>query len=389
MSAYLQLGHDSENLISATGPEGFTGIVLSPVNRSEAELAEKIPEFRKNGQYDIVLDPQLYCPLSERGKLTAHSYFPKDLDTADLSSDRWWRQQIGRLGAEALHLDVDAVCSPAALPQKWTPDYYTRCADTYSMLAEKLSGSRVRSIMTICVALKELTEPDDALRIASIVTSRGPKLSYIVIEADVAPRNEIADARNLFALMVLVSALEKSGCRTLVSHCSSDMILMKAAGASHCASGKFFNLRRFTRSRFDEQQDEGGRLLAYWFEHNLLAFLREVDIARLQRSGFGHFIGGGDSNNGFAKQILQQFVDEPGKAWVALSWRQYLTWFAATERRLSQSDALTAVANALREADNRWRQLEENDVLMEERRNDGQWVRNWRQALSDFRKFEL
>jgi hypothetical protein len=38
---------------------------------------------------------------------------------------------------------------------------------------------------------------------------------------------------------------------------------------------------------------------------------------------------------------------------------------------------------------NRWRQLEENDVLMEERRNDGQWVRNWRQALSDFRKFEL
>jgi hypothetical protein len=93
---------------------------------------------------------------------------------------------------------------------------------------------------------------------ASIVTFRSPKFSYIVIEADVEPRRELTDAANLLALMVLVAALEKSGCKTLVSHCSSDMILMKAAGASDCASGKFFNLRRFTRSRFDEQQEGGG-----------------------------------------------------------------------------------------------------------------------------------
>jgi hypothetical protein len=39
MAAYLQMGHDSENLVGVTGLEGFTGLVLSPVNRSEAQLS--------------------------------------------------------------------------------------------------------------------------------------------------------------------------------------------------------------------------------------------------------------------------------------------------------------------------------------------------------------
>jgi hypothetical protein len=166
------------------------------------------------------------------------------------------------------------------------------------------------------------------------------------------------------------------------------MILMKAAGASNCASGKFFNLRRFTRSRFETQEDEGGRLLPYWFEHSLMAFLREADIARLRRTGLADFIGVGNSTNQFANRILEQFTNEPEKPWVALSWRQFLAWFAATEKELSDSaDAPRLVSTWLREADNRWRQMEDMDVLLEERRNDGQWVRNWRQALRDFLEF--
>jgi len=36
------------------------------------------------------------------------------------------------------------------------------------------------------------------------------------------------------------------------------MILWKAAGATNCASGKYFNLRRFTLSRLDEPEENGG-----------------------------------------------------------------------------------------------------------------------------------
>lgn len=388
MSAYLQMGHDSENLVGHPGLEGFTGLILSPVNRSEVQLAEGMREFQEKGRFDVVFDPQLYCPQSERGQLLTHSYFPRDLDTADPSSVAWWRELVTKLAAETVRLQVSSVCSPAVLPRKYSPDYYERCSETYSALADKLSGTGIRPILTVCVALKDLAEPSDALRIASIATSRNPKASYLVIEADVDPRREIAHAANLLAVMVLISALEKSGCKTLVSHCSSDLVLMKAAGASHCASGKFFNLRRFSRSRFDEQQEGGGGQLPYWFEHSLLAFLREADIARLRREGFGDLIGNGASNNIFAGQILEKFVNEPGKPWVAQSWRQYLAWFAATESLLSGSDALTLTSRWLREAEERWLVLEDRDVLLEETRNNGNWIRPWRQALGDFRRLE-
>jgi hypothetical protein len=389
MSAYLQMGNDSNNLIiGASGIDGFSGIILSPVNESASDLSASMPKFREKGQFDIVFDPQLYCPQFDRGRLQSHPYFPKDLDTADPSSDGWWQKIINNLVEQADQLSVDAVCSPAILPKKSSPEYYARIADIHSLLTDVLQGSSIRPVMTVCVTLKELEKPDDALRIASIVTARSPKSIYLVVESEVEPRREISDA-NLLSLMVLVSALEKSGCKTLVSHCSSDMILMKVSGATHCASGKFFNLRRFTRSRFDEQKDDGGRLIAYWFEHNLMAFLRRADIARILKAWPNDFIGGGDSNNIFSNQILEQFANDPAKAWEALGWRQYLAWFAATEQKLSDVNALTIVSSWLKEAEKRWEQLEEKDILMDEKRNDGSWIRPWRQALGEFRQLEV
>lgn len=389
MPAYLQMGHDSENLVGVPGLEGFIGLVLSPVNRSERELKDHVRKFREKGQFDVVLDPQLYCPSSERGQLPSHRYFPQDFDTADRTSESWWRARAKQLVVEATELGVDVVCSPAVLPKKYDGDYYAVSAGTFSVLEAEAKICGIRAAMTVCVALKDLATPSDALRIASIVSGRRPSLTYLVVEADVEPRREIADAANLLSVMILISALEKSGCQTLVSHCSSDMVLMKAAGASHCASGKFFNLRRFSRSRFDEQQEGGGGQLPYWFEHNLLAFLREADLARLRRDGFEDFIGGGDSNNLFTGQILEKFANEPGKPWVALSWRQYLAWFVATEKRLSSSDAPTLASSWLREAEDRWLALEDKDVLLEESRNNGKWIRPWRQALGDFRRIEI
>src|ERR1035437_8531090 len=111
MAAYLQMGHDSENLVGVHGLEGFTGLVLSPVNRSEGELSNHISAFRKKGKFDLVLDPQLYCPRSDRGQLPNHRYYPQDLDTAEISSSKWWQDLIKKLVAEAQFLNVDAVCS--------------------------------------------------------------------------------------------------------------------------------------------------------------------------------------------------------------------------------------------------------------------------------------
>jgi len=389
MSAYLQMGNDSNNLV--LGPSkisGFSGLILSPVNESQQDLTVGIKKLRENNSFDIIFDPQLYCPQFERGQLGSHAYFPEDLDTADYSSDGWWNKIINKLVEEVTLLEVDAVCSPAPLPKKYTADYYSKIVEIYSKMSGALNGSSIRPVMTVCAALKDLAQVEDALQIASIITTCSPNSVYLVIESEVEPRREISDP-NMVNLMALVSLLEKSGCQTIVSHCSSDMILMKFAGASHCASGKFFNLRRFTRSRFDELQDEGGRQIAYWFENNLMGFLRRADLARIGQAGHAEFIGGENSSNKFSEEIINQFRSEPKKPWLALSWRQYLNWFAATENQLSETNAQTIVKSWLKDAEIRWKQISDEEILLDEERNNGSWIRPWRQFLGDFSKLPI
>lgn len=392
MAAYLQMGHNTENLVGTQGLEGFRGVVLSPVNRDRAELTANIQRFRAAGDFEIVFDPQLYFPRATRGKLPAHPYFPSDLDSADLSSATWWNARIGEIVDYATGLGVDAICTPLILPgnNRWSDDYFAHAVENYNTLRARLSGSPQRALMTVIVSWDQLDNVADAMQIASVLTQyQAPDCIYLVIEAMVPPRQELADDTRLLALMALVSALEQAGSRVLVSHCSSEMILLKAAGASDCSTGSFFNLRRFTRSRFENDEEGGGRQIPYWFEQGVIAFLREADVRRiLNEEDLREIIGTGSSGNTFATEILNIFEEARSHStrpvWQALSWRQYLAWFAAAEADLTGPDRILVAQAWLRQADEKWEQIEDNNVFLEERRNDGRWIRAWLQALSSF-----
>jgi hypothetical protein len=379
------MGHDTENLVGETDLEEFTGIVLSPVNRDTPTLAQNVAIFRGKGGYDIVFDPQLYLPTSDRGCLPQQPYFPTDIDTADLTSDSWWAEIVDKLVPCVTSLEVDAVASPVLLPRAWSDDYFAHCAETSDKLAAALATSSIRSLTTVMVNFNEMGEKDRALRIASIVSEADSAGYYLVIVSDIEPRRELVGEDQLAGVMMLIHELEKTGQPVLVSHCSSDMILFKAAGARDCATGKFFNLRRFTKSRYEEPASGGGQL-PYWFEHSLLAFLRGADVRRLQENGLGHLVAAGASNNQWAQQILELFESHSDEAWVRLGWRQYLSWFGKTELTLVGSDPLATVRTWLKSAEDNWRILEDSGLLMDEPRNDGGWIRSWRQAVGKFQR---
>src|SRR5260370_40748874 len=122
MAAYLQMGHDSENLVGETGLEDYNGIILSPVNRDESQLTGDVQRFRAKSEYDIVLDPQLYFPRSERGSLPTQPYFPRDIDTADLSSETWWAGMAKSLAAFGKKIGASAVGSTALVPDRCSAD---------------------------------------------------------------------------------------------------------------------------------------------------------------------------------------------------------------------------------------------------------------------------
>jgi hypothetical protein len=384
MPSYHQMGHHSNNLIDLPEMSSFSGAIYSPINAVEADVAAQIVNTREvKANFEAILDPQMYVPATQRGKLREWGYFPKDVDTADLSSLAWWKALNVALSRAAQKVGADALCSPIIIPKAFDDKFYVRCVEICDSLGESLADGKPRVIQTAPCGLAGLCEGDRALEVASIISKTSAERVYLIFVATTEPRREMVECDELLAAMRMIRALEQSGIRVLVGFCSSDVVMWKAAGATSCASGKFFNLRRFTRERFEEPSGTGGGQLPYWFEEGLMAFLREPDLIRLRKL---QLIGATSLANPFCMEILHGFDDAKVKQkptpWLGTGWRQFLYWFADVERRLTTGETTTEAL--LRTADENWAKVEAAKVLMDERHNNGKWVRPWLNTLNDF-----
>lgn len=378
MPVYHQMGHQSDNLLLDSQLQSYAGAILSPVNYDLATMSKTVNRYRANGNPEAIFDSQIYYPRTEVEKLRSWSYFPNNFDTLDPTSDQWWIGISSALATNAQQVGATAVCSPAMVPKAFVPGYYSQIVKGAEILQDLAAPRGLETLQTVLVRLSDLTNQANLYSIASIVTRTKCTRVYLVLLSEVEPRRELQDVEELKAAMLFIHTLETAGVRVLVGFSSSDMILWKAAGATACATGKFWNLRRFTPSRWDPEEGGGGQL-SYWMEEGLLACVRESDVLRLARA---NLLSEASTRNPFSHLILQAI--EQGNAWVGLGWRHFLAWFADAEARI-QSGTVTAT-ELLRNADQTWETMEDRSILMEERRNDGRWVRYWRIALAEYQQ---
>jgi hypothetical protein len=371
MSALHQMGNDTENLIDDV--EGYSGAIASPVNDSPETVRGQVDRLQR-ADFPIALDPQLYFPRSERGQLRQWPYFPAEIDTADLSSEGWWSAVAVNVLKVAKDLGVQIVCSPAAVPIQYSNEYYRLMTTVAAALAS--AGDR-RVLQTVLVRLPDMAVKDRAREIASIVSDTKAAGLYVVILSDLVPRLEYQATEEIKGAMLLVREISRARLPVTIGFCGSEVVLWKEAGTADCATGKFFNLRRFTPGRF-EDPNKGGGQVAYWFEEALMASVRESDLVRLRNIGL---LSAASLSNPHSQAILNRLDSEPGKAWVGLGWRQYMHWFADVERRIREGlNVDTLLANA----ELNWQALQDSKVLMEEPRNDGRWLRPWRRAIAEY-----
>ena len=377
MAAYHQLGHNSEILIFEPELSGFQGAILSPVNYDPSKTAAQVARIRKErgDAFDVVLDPQLYAPKSDRGQLSKWAHFADEVDTIDLTSIAWWKKVNGKLRTQAEQLAVSGLCTPVMLPKadQFSDAYFSEVIAIGDNLFEQLQDTPIRAIQSAVVGLKELSLESRPMEVASLLSASKASEIYLVLLTDVTPRRELQSSDQLEGAVKLIRELRQSNLKVLVGFCAADMILWKAAGANSCATGNYFNLRRFTRNRF-EDPSEGGKNISYFFEESLLAFLREADVRRLRAR---NLLSNRSLQNPYAKQILTDFQENPGKAWLAKGWREYLYWFADCEHRISSGEP---VESLLKPAEDAWLRLPSEKILLEDPTNDGSWVRSWRIA---------
>ncbi len=385
MSVFHQMGFHSNNLVDLPQMSAYSGAIFSPINAEQDEMADQISAAvaARGSQFEIVFDPQLYVPATERGKLKKWSYFPKDVDTADLSNAKWWQSLNGRLSTAAKDIGAGTICSPVVIPKVFDDAYYGLAVDVADDLADRLSKGGKRAIQSVLVNLADVTKSNRPFQIGSIVSKTQCDRVYLIFVGTVEPRRELNSSEELLGGMRLVQVLQQAGMSTIVGFCSSDVVLWKTAGADHCASGKFFNLRRFTRQRFEEPSESGGGQLPYWFEEGLMAFLREQDLLLVRKQGL---LGETSLQNPFGLEILAALDEAKAsgkkKSWLGLSWREFLYWFANVEGRITSG--AVAAEQLLKNADENWGKLEKSRILMIERPNDGSWVRTWLNALTEF-----
>ena len=381
MPAIHQIGHDSENLLFEEGLNRFGGVILSPLNYTPDEVRAQLGLLRERPNFVTIFDPHLYRPQSERMCLPNWNYYPKDIETSDLTPELW-NSTIDKVAKTAIDLETDFVASPAIAPKSFPDEYFLDLVEIGNRLEETLRNTEVAPMQTVIANMADLSAPSRAMTIASIV-SRSRCSDFLLVLVNTArPGREIAEAEEIKGAMRLIASLEAAGQRVTVAFCSADVVLWKHAGATNCVSGKFFNLRRFTISRFDEPKGKGGGQLSYFFEEALLAFLRQGDVLRVRGK---KFVSESSNRNPFSGPILEAIPIK--RPWLALGWRQYLYWFAEIEGRLG-SGAESAV-EIVKIADENWGKIEKLDppLYMGDRQTDGSWVRQWRRALAEFPTF--
>jgi hypothetical protein len=373
MPAFHQMGHNTSNMIECDEAKSFGGAILSPVNEDENAMSVQIARCAAVN-HNVIFDPQLYYPTSDRGKLTNWRYYPSDVDTADHSKPNWWKTICTDLAETCEILGVDSIASPAIVPRAYSESYYGVVCDVFNELVDQVGEASREVIPTILAKPEDLSDGTRGAFLASLVSGLDCKRCYVVFVTGVDPRRELAQRDDLLGCMNFIRDLESAGVRVVVGFTSTDVVLWRAAGATACATGKFFNLRRFTPGRFEEPSGGGGQL-PYWTEHSLLAFLRESDLIRVRKSmGLSRV----SSVSPAAMQILKKLDRGVGEAWVADGWRQYLAWFgliASRENPLAaaRQDVATAIAS--------WQSVHKP---MEERANDGKWLSVWKDALDRF-----
>lgn len=377
MSAYLQLGHESWSLLDEPDLGTYGGFVLSPVNDDPDYVSERLSRLKeRRGDFEAILDPQLYNPRSEKQKLNSWPYFPSDFATAVREDIAWWGGVARSIVDEAERLGIDSVCSPAFTPKLYTADYYRHIVSICDAALPHAKDRSIDVLLTCIVNLRDLVQPSKASEIASIVSSSGAQRVYLMFLDDTPQRQPLDESEALPTAVHLVRLLS-SQMRVHVAFSGQDVVLWKAAGATDVSSGKWMNVRRFSPARWEEEES-GGRQVPYWSEHGLVALLREQDVKRLDREGWFKdltFVG-----NPASKRILEIIRSGTGTPWQKLSWLQFLRWVSNRDQLITNREH---AEKYLERCDDRWGYVQELKILFADRFNDGAWVRTWLNAIRE------
>ena len=359
MGNFLQTGHQSWGYINAEGLDTFDGVVLSPVNDKPGDVKHRVAALRKsNPSVEVIFDPQIYNPLGKKGKLTEWNYYSDDIGTIDHSNLSWWIKKSQAIAADAASVHATTMCVPAYIPRVLDTEYYKSIVELGDEVNALAQSNGLDTALTVIVPLSQFHSIEKTFEIASVVSSSSCERIYLnFLDEKTLGRQPLHDQSALASAIHLVRLLS-SNQRVHVGCVGQELMLWLASGATDLSTGNYINLRRFTPSRWEEEDESAKRNNSYWCDDRLLTLLRDADVLRLDRAGWY----GADAFHGneFSEKIISILRGGSGDAWQKLSWLQYMKWFSnVTARVKSANDAEKILLDSL----DAWKFVEQQRIL--------------------------
>ncbi len=262
MEMMLQFGHGmmtlTEELISAW--EGGS-VILSPRDMTRDQM-QRVAQSVLAGYGNVFIDPQFYVPRSEQAKLTSHSFWPTDYETAafDASSVQ---QLIGHLNT-----DYNAPFRTAAFI---APSVYTSVMDDnwynmqrlYLEAAQQVVGPKPL-YLTACLGNEVMASESMVHQAIEYIQALPVTGVYLVAEH---PRGQylVDDPVWLLNLLDLIAGLKLQGKRVIVGYANQQSLLLSLAGVDAIACGNFMNVRNFSTSKFEVVESTPSRRSIWYY----------------------------------------------------------------------------------------------------------------------------
>lgn len=266
MNFYLQCGNGFKSLSNRLNRlMGKTTFILSPRDLSEKSQIDFAHKLRSEG-HQVLFDPQVYAPQSDKPNFTTYRYWPDDGKTGDETC-------LSTLLKELCSLNEDLGTRAIILPTYKISHVGRDRNDKILRLIYKVIGERHYSklpcYITLCLEQNVLLDECQVDRLLNVSETWDVEGVYLVAEH---PDSDyfVDNPFWMFQLMRLCAGMRLQGKQVILGYANHQMLCMTCMGIEAIASGNWMNTRSFTFDKFKSDTGDIKRHKLWYYAPSLL-----------------------------------------------------------------------------------------------------------------------
>jgi len=258
----MQFGHGMMGISEHLIRDWQSGVVILSPRDLEYEQIERVSSAVNANNGRVVLDPQFYLPRGDHERLTSHSFWPNDYQTALFDN-----HAIGtmlRVLENRYNSRLESLFF--ILPGTYSSQVGEDWNIFNSMIINEARNIHIPRPLysTVCFS-NEVMRSEEQIHLAiENIEDWDVDGCYIVPEP---PNNSylVNDPIWIINLLDLVSGLKLQGKRVVVGYSNHQLLCLALAKADAIASGNWLNVRSFTTSRFQAPGAETTSRRSLWY----------------------------------------------------------------------------------------------------------------------------